>query len=216
MWERSKKDTTRSASCDSSPVLPFLSLKSERRVWLISANKFPAETQAMPLNSSACFLLALQFLISYTKGHDHCRRAGGFASSAIDASGVWPDEPLIRACWWLWETVFNDLAHLAQSAIPTCYECTCKRCNSAFAFLFEALSSYKIRQYEVYVGLCFTLYWVMWFGKVLKAVLRCLGTFQRILKPRFWWQRHLWIFSINLTFWFLEFIVFFYFCFLFS
>lgn len=159
----------------------------------------------MPLNSLACSLLTLWFLISYTKGRAHCRRAGGFASSGIGVSWVLPDEPLLRACWWLWETGFNDLDHRAQSAIPTCYECTRKRSNSAFAFFFEAFSSYKIRLCEVYVDLCFALYWVIWFGKVLKAILHCLGTFQRILKPRFWWQSHLWIFSINLTFRFLEF-----------
>lgn len=108
------------------------------------------------------------------------------------------------------------LDHLPQSSIPTCYQWTHKRSNSASAFLLEAYSSYNIRQYEVYVDLCFTLYWVIWSGKVLKAILHCLGTFQRILKPRFWWQSHLWTFSINLTFRFLEFIVFIYFYLLFS
>ena len=96
--------------------------KSTRRPWVISANKFPAETQAMPLKSPTCFLLALQFLISYTKGRDHCREQEGLdlLEPAFHGSGqmnLW--HVLVGGCgrWDLmtWIILLSPLLLLAMS-----------------------------------------------------------------------------------------------------
>lgn len=107
----------------------------------------------LPASSSHCSLWALT-----RRSCAHCRRAAGFASSGIGVSLAWPDKS--DTCLLVF--MGDDLDRPAQSALPTCYEWTCKRSNSAFAFLFEAFRSYKIGQCEVYVDLCFTLSNMMW------------------------------------------------------
>lgn len=61
----------------------------------------------------------------------------GSASSGNGGSQVlWPAEPLICACWWLWEMGFNDLNHSAHSTIYTCHELITQK--KQFSLLFSS------------------------------------------------------------------------------
>lgn len=139
-------DITLSVPSDSSP-LTLLSLSLFKRTWMISANRFPVEAQAMPFYSSACFPITLQLLISWhntLKATLIALQAQGSASSGRGGSQVVrPDEPSLHACLWLWEMGINDPNHPAQSTIHTCCELITQKKQFSLLFSLRLLVAVK-------------------------------------------------------------------------